>query len=216
MDSLGLLLNVELKSATIRFLGLGVAIAVISGCSSDPSVEESPYASWFEDARRGATSQFEKDALVDGEISRAEYEEAMQRYVACIADKGASVELEDQTGYYVYNISGDVDLYDSVADGCREGTIRFIEPLFVETFTNPQNLDFDELTAQCMIALKVVNPPFTKADFLETMNRSGAVTTNADPLPIDPRSQEIMDDQRTLNCIANPNYHNIFPNGEDN
>lgn len=192
-----------------------LSVTVLTGCSNTTRLEPSPYASWFEDAQRQATSQFEKDALADGEISRAEYEEAMQRYVACIADNGSNVELEDQTGYYIYVISGDTDLYDRVADGCREGTIRFIETLFVETFTNPQNMDFDELTAQCMVALGVVNPPFTKENFLETMNRSGAETTNVDPLPIDPRSQEIMNDQRTQNCMSNPSYHNIFPNGED-
>ena len=52
-----------------------------AGCSG-PATATNPYSEDFRQAKEFATSDFERAVLEDGEITRAEYEEAMQRYVA--------------------------------------------------------------------------------------------------------------------------------------
>lgn len=206
---------------------LAALVVVTSACTPDVEVA-SPYAAQFEDARRVATTQFEKDALADDKISRAEYVEAEQRYVDCIASHGAKVELEDQTGYFVYAITGDIELYDSVSIQCGQGTHALISPLYVDILMNPNRTDFDELTANCLIDVGLVDRTFTKEDMADlevranggntssSLAEDGTISMETHTVAIDPAAQAIMDHPDAQNCMANPNFRGIANDSADN
>ncbi|XBH20746.1 hypothetical protein V5R04_10970 [Jonesiaceae bacterium BS-20] len=206
---------------------LAALVVVTSACTPDVEVA-SPYAAQFEDARRGATTQFEADALADDKISRAEYVEAEQRFVDCIASHGGKVELEDQTGYFTYAITGDIELYDSVSDQCGQGANALISPLYVDILMNPNRTDFDELMANCLIDVGLVDRTFTKEDMadLEVRANGGNTSTSlADDgttrmethtVAIDPAAQAIMEHPDAQNCMANPDFRGIANDSEDN
>lgn len=186
-----------------------VISGVVTGCS-DEGVTSGPYAEDFRQAKELATSDFERAVLKDGKISRSEYEEAMQRFVSCVRDGGGSVELNDQNGYYIYNVSGDIDLYDEISDGCSQGSTAFIEPLYVDTLTNPDKIDSDEAVARCYVAAGLVREPFSAQDLRDLMAAAGVESfsdapTDSSSTPIDPAAQAIVDSEESMNCMANPN-----------
>jgi hypothetical protein len=132
--------------------------------------------------------------LADLSITRAEYEEAVARYVRCIEDAGAAVKPVDQAGYYVYEISGDVGRYDAVADTCATGTRALIEPLYLNMITNPEAEDFADIVVVCLKRYNGVDEQVTGAD----LERYLEASTNGESLPfeVDP---EIFD-----RCMSNP------------
>lgn len=149
------------------------------------------------------TSDFERAVLEDGKVTREEYEEAMQRYVSCISDRGGSVELTDQNGYYVYEISGNVAHYDQISGECSMGTNNLIEPLYVDTLRNPEKLDPDEALARCYIAAGLVEAPFNAQDLGDLMAAAGA-DPRSSGTPIDPVAQELVNSEKSIRCMENP------------
>ena len=181
---------------TTVIAGVGV------GCSGPPPTSD-PYAEDLRQAKELATSDFERAALEDGKVMREEYEEAVQRYVACIRDGGGSVEPVDQSGYYVYENSGDIDHYDAISDGCSMGTNNLIEPLYVDILKNPEKLDSDEALARCYIAAGLVKAPFNAQDLRDLMTAAGA-NANSSGTPIDPVAQELVNSEKSVKCMENP------------
>lgn len=174
---------------------------VLSGCGSEETVDPAnPYAEEIRHSQEEASSEFEREVLKDGEVSREEYVEALDRYVSCIQEQGSSVALVESAGIFVYSITGSIDLYDSVADGCSKGNKHLIEPLYVEILADPQKKGYDQVTAECMVALGIVDDSFTGTDFAELWGREEREEAN------DPASREILDDPDTLNCYQNPGY----------
>lgn len=151
---------------------------MLSSCASP---EENVYAPEIAAAKSVAESDFEKTVFEDNLISRAEYEEAEQRYVACLDSKGAKISLVDEGGYYTYEISGEiVDTYDAVKDDCRLGNTNLIESLYVDQLLNPQKIAFEDKVVACFIANGVAPADFTAKDFLDIVadNPRGLATAN--------------------------------------
>lgn len=177
-------------------------MGVVVGCSA-PASADGPYAEDFRQARELATSDFERAALEDGKVTREEYEEAMQRYVSCIRDSGGSVELTDQSGYYVYEISGNIEHYDRVSGECSMGTTVLIEPLYVDILMNPEKLDPDEALARCYVEAGLMEAPFSAQDLRDLMTAAGA-SGNSSGTPIDPAAQELVNSEKSMKCMENP------------
>lgn len=198
------------SSSCTRLIAVAL-VGVLAGCSTgDAGSVDSPYAEMFAQARELATSQFERDVLADDQITRAEYEEALQRYVSCIEDQGARVTLQDQAGYYVYAIGGDVAAYDEAAAECALGTNALIEGLYVDILSNPENKNMDEVIAQCFVDAGLVEAPFTSDDFTRLLQGAGAVFTGEDEdsgRAIDPAAEAIMAREEAGLCMANPSYY---------
>lgn len=178
-----------------------ISTSVVTGCSSQ-NVTSSPYAEDFRQANDLATSDFERAILKDGKVSRSEYEEAMQRYVSCIRDGGASVTLKEQGGYYVYEVSDGTEHYDQISDGCTLGTTVLIEPLYVDVLTNPDKLDPDEALARCYVAAGLAKAPFGAQDLRDLMTAAGA--DGSVGTPIDPAAVELVNTEKSLECMENP------------
>lgn len=193
------------------------ALVVLAGCGVAKSESAAgPYAALFVQAREAATSQFERDVLADDKVTRAEYEEAVQRFVSCVEDLGAQVTLQDQDGYYIYAIGANTAAYDEAAVVCAPGTKALIEGLYVDTLTNPDNVDFDELIAQCFVEVGLVEAPFTGRDFLDLVEASGAVNLGDGANPnraIDPSAEAIMASEEAGTCMANPSHYRTLDGG---
>jgi len=180
---------------TTVIAGVGV------GCSGQPPTSD-PYVEDFRQAKELATSDFERAVLEDGKVTRSEYEEAMQRYVSCISDGGGSVTLKEQGGYYVYQISGSIEHYDQISEGCARDTTVLIEPLYVDVLTNPDKLDPDEALARCYVAAGLVETPFGAQDLRDLMTAAGA--DGSVGTPIDPAAVELVNTEELVRCMENP------------
>lgn len=172
-----------MASKYIRYTLSAIALAVlalsVSGCASKDE-PDGPYAAELAAAADAAQSELEKRVFEDGKISRAEYEEAAQLYIACLTDAGASVSLHDEGGYYSYEATGDLELYDRMQDKCRVGTMKLIEPLYVDQLLNPENVAAEDQIAACFVKNGVAPQEFTGKDFLDLVidNPQGLTTAN--------------------------------------
>lgn len=177
---------------------------VISSCGvASENDKAGMYESDWNYAIQNASTDFERNVLKDREISRDEYVEALDMYVACIHDSGAEVALEENAGVFYYAIGANTKLYDENADRCSQGTKDLIEPLYLNELTNPEKLDYDLVTASCLVARKVVDEPFTGADLIQLRDES---ETNADGDYLDPVAQQVLGSKEYRECRINPTY----------
>lgn len=186
-------------------LSVVVCALVLSACASPDPLADSPYRDRIIAAQEAATSNLEVDVLADGEISRSEYEAAMQEFVTCMEEHGVSVALVDQAGYYVYDITDDVG-WDEHSPGCREGTILLIEPLYVDMYTNPSAVAPDQALADCLVRHGVVPDTFTEDDATAIYSQEGGIESASDPssewheYDLDPGTNPLVS-----GCLANAN-----------
>jgi hypothetical protein len=144
---------------------LSAAALLCSGCGTggDGAVTSSdPYRPQAQQALSSATSDFEKAALADLQISRLEYEEAVERYVSCMQGQGLdTAAVEEAAGYYSYRTaagSGDFDAADST---CRVGTVNLVESLYVDKLVNPRKRDVNDAVAACLTDAGLVPRGYT-------------------------------------------------------
>lgn len=184
---------------------MSVALVVLcGGCAGN---EQKPVTgAWgaeWEDARKNASSEFEKAVLSDGEITQDEYVEAMDLYVECIEDNGSAVSLHESAGVFSYEIGADIAHYDAVADKCSEGTSGIIEPLYLDSTQNPNKLPWKTVIADCLVARGVANEGFTGND-LDSL-RDKAVE-NDDGSYSDPIADQILGSTEYEECMMNPSF----------
>lgn len=168
--------------------GASLALAAILGCSAE-SPEDGPYSARFAEAMQQATSDFEREVLADGVVTRAEYEEAVERYVECMADVGIKVTLIDQEGYYVYSFAQTPGL-DAADIECMRGTTLLVSGLYTDPLKNPGNDDYDEIVVACLKRAGVVDERYTATQF--------ASDSVDHTLPVDD------EDPALSRCMANP------------
>jgi hypothetical protein len=74
-------------------LPMGIVLVVSSACSHSSSAPD-PYRADVLRAYKHATSAFERSVLVDGKITRAEYDQATMLYVRCVKAHGIPIAAE--------------------------------------------------------------------------------------------------------------------------
>lgn len=155
---------------TVFVLGAITSVFMLTSCSN--IVEQDPYAAAVQAAREAATSDFERKALQDGHVSRAEYEEATSLYVECLTENGWPTIRVEQDGIYAYQVEGraEGDAWDTADARCRQGTVDVIEPLYVDSTINPNSQDFVDLVVACLKEHGIVEPSYSKNDFLESFD----------------------------------------------
>ena len=170
-----------------------VAALLLVGCSSHQAAPTATTSAdpWRSDVLRAmskATSPFERQVLQDGVISRAEYEEAIRRYVACMKAHGVNMGAEmTALGYYQYNSVG----YDqAVDDRCNVGTKAMIEPLYVDRLQNPNKADMRALEVACFVRKGLAAQGYTVAQWkVDRLSQKPPFSTN---------------DPRFTACLASP------------
>lgn len=187
----------------VRGIAAAFAIAasalLMSGCSGE---EESanPYAREYNAALENATSDFERNALEDGIITKAEYDEANQLWLACMEktfppDGLVTVALlPGDNGLYNTEVSNldeeQLPFYDEVSDACEKGTTMEVGFLYGSSKANPNNEDYLVLVAACLARNDFVGDDYTKEHLLADLavHSDGGVTA-----AIDPRTGELKD-----------------------
>lgn len=165
-----------------RLLGtlvLLVTSLLLTSCTEQGTVTVNQgWSAEIDAAKNRATSQFEKEVLSDGIVTHAEKEESLQRWISCMTDRGhtATVELDDngnEVTVTTASIEGSGQVNADSAQ-CAEGTIRIIPGLYEAMQQNPENRDFNELYAECLLRHGVVEAPFSGKDFSDALKNSQA------------------------------------------
>lgn len=178
-------------------LSLGLLLA----CSADKdstndSAKDSPYREEILAAVGDATTDFERSVLEDGEITRAEYVEASDRYLACMESHGVTMTAEDNFGvnqYHGANLSAEDEKW---MDKCTIGTTMVIAGLYSDMIKYPDNGDFRAEIVECFIASGIAPKTFTVDDWEAAMPDNGEMD-----FPFD------MKDPRFNECMSNPQTH---------
>ena len=152
---------------------LAVIVAVVLAGCANPASEEpegsgsadegfsGPWAELFELTYAQATSDDERAALEDGEISAQEYAYFRDKIVECLADINVSAQfLTDNTLEYSNpdRVSQDRIAACNADNGIRVLTLK-------DTITrNPTNLDENELVVECLQQAGLVDDEYTTED----------------------------------------------------
>lgn len=183
---------------------MGLALA---GCAAEaPEVEDDPYAQEFEDALSLELSDFEREVLADGQVTREEYDEAHERWLQCMEEAyppetGIIVGLEeDQDGLYSTTThipanlrdSFDHDARDRIYDACARGTIDIVAGMYNSIAANPDDSSYEEMVFACLHDRGLVEDWYTldhmKADLDKIVTAvldqapDGTLTTHPPPL----------------------------------
>jgi hypothetical protein len=177
--------------ATRRALSLlltGVAAFSLAACSAAPEAGDTPTSGekladtlvdLFEQKLENPNlSDFERDvferAVETGRIEPADYEEAFQRYEACMSDLGyVDTWVKGSDGIYqitppasvVAGDSADVEEYMERGTDCADGTTMRIEAAFAQQQNNPDLLaDPRSVAIACLVALGAVPADYTPED----------------------------------------------------
>jgi len=183
-----------------------LVIGALAGCTdTPPSPDEPPltseqpvgitvksddqiaaeWAAEFAAARAAATSDFEREALADDVITPEEYDEAVQRYVACVNERlpdefAGYRAVKNQYGFYGYQSPRIHDsrsaawdaAHRSASETCRKGTVAVIEPLYTGMIVNPRRMTSDEQILDCLKRHGAVDESYTMANYLADLAAS--------------------------------------------
>lgn len=143
-----------LRKGTVCALVFGV---LLTACSHNQSSED-PWHRQMETDRRTLTSSFERSVYRDDKISRAEYVEAVDRYVKCVDVHGiALTAVPDASGMFQYKFPGRISSeFDALSRSCAQGTTAVIEKRYIEMLQNPKHLDRYAAIASCLTSRHAV------------------------------------------------------------
>ena len=145
--------------------GAVVSCLLIAGCGGTQADPSDPYAAEIENARARVTSDFQREVLADGQITRAEYERAVDLFVECLVSHGvAAAKVVNSGGYYDYSTPGDGDVGQPMME-CAQGTVTEIEYLYTERLRNPQHLPENVIVAACLVRLGAAPAGYTGDQF---------------------------------------------------
>lgn len=188
-----------MKSQSVAMLVATLVVATsVVGCTSDPEPSTSlPPADVLtvEFAKENATSDFEREALADGEVSHAEYVEANQLWLDCMEQEfppggNPSVGVRERSDglieYYLTSVSADdQDRFDQWNSTCEVGTTALVATLYNDSVTNPTEEPFEAIIFACLEGKGLIPDGYTVEDFTRDFNSETPVTD-----PIDPHGPE--------------------------
>ncbi len=143
-------------------------------------------------AKSDISSDFERQILADGVVSRAEYEEMFSRFSACMSAAGYTVNLTADTyGRYTYSTEGKSGVSEADAR-CAKGTINPLAALYNDFAANPSGDDPSILRVACLKRHGIVPDSYTVEQFTKEMaDPSSTVVTPGNP--------------EVARCVTDPN-----------
>lgn len=191
-----------------QLAGLAVVLLAASACSAADKGEQratGPYVAEIKQAAKEARSDYERRVMADGVITRREYDETVQRAIACTRERGVDVTVTSNYGLNSYALPHDGS---DVWDQCSETYLGVIESLYSSTVLNPRKADIYDLTAECYRKSGLADSTFT-GEKLKSIITGGGKSGSGDvthSFPFD------TSDPRYLACTTNPAQ---VPNGAD-
>jgi hypothetical protein len=179
---------------------IGVVLVSGTACESEAPQGDGPYAAEILAASKVATSDFERSVLSDGMITRAEYEESVQRLVSCGKDRGITISPIAQGEVYNYSFPL-TDTSDAVMTECSAGTTMVIETIYSNMVRNPAKGDYEALVASCLARSGLAPSGYDKSQYLadrSAVEKDGVLTAD---FPFDP------EDPRLAECESDPESH---------
>ncbi|MGL5829592.1 MAG: hypothetical protein ACRC0L_08500, partial [Angustibacter sp.] len=152
------------RVAAIVSLGFLTLFAACSGRDDSADVSAGPYRAKILAAAKVTTSEFQRSILSDGVITEAEYEEAVGRTVACVADRGFTLGKKRGLGGYTYSIEGS-PAADTAFTECAAKNSSSVEVLFNEQLVNPHRGDYYAILVECLKRKKEVPSSYTLEQF---------------------------------------------------
>jgi len=138
---------------------VGVVLILLAGCGvtpPNPSPTIAPeWKALIDQALADpALSSFQREILSDYVITDAEYGEAQNRYIQCMADQGWSVTF-DGHGYSVTATPGglhDGEQVDSATNTlCENESLSYVEPIYLAIRDNPSAVSGPMLIRECYV-----------------------------------------------------------------
>ncbi|XBH22604.1 hypothetical protein V5R04_05115 [Jonesiaceae bacterium BS-20] len=145
---------------------LGTLLVLVSGCTTGDSADfaSPPYQAEFEEARAKA-NDFQFAVLEDGHISDAEYLEAQDRYVSCMAERGITVFGGGLTEGFSQPYKANDVAGANAEDDCSNSSYGLFDSLYKDMRKNPEKKDFLEIYVQCLVEQDVAPFGFTSGDY---------------------------------------------------
>ncbi len=114
-------------------------------------------------AAKATKSDYQRKFLSDGEITKIEYEQAVARTIACVADKGFVLgKITQPGGYYTFSMESS-SAGDQAYLDCQRQYSDDVGMYFYEQTTNPQKRDRYEIEVECYKRKKIAPPDYTAA-----------------------------------------------------
>lgn len=157
---------------------------------------DGPWAADFATLYASASSDFERDALRDGQITDQEVAEARSRFGDCLAGFGITGTSFEPNGAFRFDTpeGRDADAVNELVQTCSHDSGEAgIGALHSWIRRNPENLDDDTIIAACLVRKGAVDPSYSGQDFaadeedlsipyLTGFGEATFVECNADPL----------------------------------
>ena len=145
--------------AWVAALAVGVAMAgCTGGASSAPAAVPAFWKARIAQVLAGGASDFEKRVFADYRVTDAEYREAQDLYIQCMADQGWTVVRLDSGGYSITAAAGGDQtkaVPDAVNEKCQTGTVGNVEPIYLGLKFNPWGLTLAQQIRACFEKHKV-------------------------------------------------------------
>lgn len=144
--------------------------APVSGSAGERPEFTGPYAVEFGQAYDRTGDPFVRSVIADSDISDQEITEAQGKYVTCMSDGGLyEIELKplgEIGASYSFPPSMGPERAGQVSQECSKGTGYLdISMLYASMHSNPQNEDFPELIAECLVRHGAVPEGYTAEDY---------------------------------------------------
>lgn len=144
---------------------------VIASCTASlESPENGPWKDEIAAALKDDFTPYLEEVLADGKISESEMGETQDRLIACLSDGGIADASFDPDGLGGWGFPTPANISEDEVNrivGDCENNISFpvIQMLYLGMRNNPQNIDFNIVVAQCLVAKGVVHPGFSADDY---------------------------------------------------
>ncbi|MDR1294684.1 MAG: hypothetical protein LBK59_06970 [Bifidobacteriaceae bacterium] len=206
-----------------------IGAVVLAGCGQSVQQETGPAVETVGGIQE-AGSDFVRGVLADGEVTVAEFTEAKEKTLACLADAGidASYQPLDSSGQEFLTTSADVEFTQSQISAdkeCHTTWMGGILELYNSRLVNPDDEDMEVLTVACLVRTGLAPEGFTVSDLreleerqsveygpdgsyedalLEAQSRPGVTTDAAGQVWALLPSGVAMDDPTAQGCVSNP------------
>lgn len=176
--------SVEITRSLILLLAVA-AIPALSGCAQatqetlpqsdgDASTSQTvpgfvgPWADEFTSAYRKATSDFERQVLLDGTVSDDEFSEMEHAFSTCLGDKRIGFTGFKPGGGFDFTAAKGManDEANRITDDCSATTgVNTVGTLYFQVKQNPENVDGATVMASCLVRMRVVADGYTASDY---------------------------------------------------
>jgi len=158
------------RSTLTTVIACAVLLGILCSCSAgsgQAADASNPYSAQIKAAAGTTSSEYVRQILADGEISRGELSDAEARVVACLGALGieASYVTND---WGIDNLTVVGGLSTAVSDEVTECQTQWMGPidqLFWDQYVNPMNQDMNGLIAACLVRKGLAPAGFSGSDY---------------------------------------------------